>query len=692
MRNRGFTLIEIMVVIGIISVLGTLGIANYGTTSQKARDSVRKKDLNSLSTALGIYFQKNSQYIAGYGTCAGDTPVFYNNIEPFMSGGSIPKDPVTNNQYCYTGDPAGKTYKLYAKLENCPGPDTIPQVNCQTAQYNYLVSPDDPSTIASAPENLPPPDQNPGPGGGNPPPEETLPPPSIPAPCSGFAFFKDEGHKDVNVSSASPGQRLLAQPEVSSWDDISKVVVYQSKEPYPIAPDFTPDRWSSLGTITRTPVYECLSMETGSCEDDNSCSCTQYGPRIVDYEFNSPDKACQVSSSASCKPYAPAVAWTVPEYTGNYYLGMEVYNGSGSKIYYWNTTSCREDLAVNPPTDSCREDDSVYPKDVKATVVGNDALLQWKISNANGQLDDSSAYISTQPGFTIDPAKRVVTRLKVNATSAKDISDTLPTPAFYKVSAFNSAGESLASESQGYISKLTYPTSSTINPPASSRNLAISSNETFTWEAAMVLGYSAEGWRIKNTSGLVIDVPASEVTLTSNNDSTYNKKGAWTMPYKIAGTYTVSAYTYNGRGELQLGAATNQASLSSSSSSPSAPGSAPTNVQANIGDGENATVSWVDSNNNEAGFHIYRSNEPLDLAKAPSSNTSSSDKQRWAYYQDLASGKYYLAVKVSNSCGEGWSNYVTLDVPSGGVQGITTNLIEQLKATFQNFWLGFETR
>ncbi len=55
----GFTLNELMVVISIIAVVSTIGVTSYQGLQAKARDSIRKNDLQKISLALEGYFQKN---------------------------------------------------------------------------------------------------------------------------------------------------------------------------------------------------------------------------------------------------------------------------------------------------------------------------------------------------------------------------------------------------------------------------------------------------------------------------------------------------------------------------------------------------------------------------------------------------------------------------------------------------------
>ncbi len=55
-KNWAFTLLELLVVIGMISVLVGLGTFSYSTAQKKARDSKRKGDLQAIHNALEQYY------------------------------------------------------------------------------------------------------------------------------------------------------------------------------------------------------------------------------------------------------------------------------------------------------------------------------------------------------------------------------------------------------------------------------------------------------------------------------------------------------------------------------------------------------------------------------------------------------------------------------------------------------------
>lgn len=59
---KGFTLVELLVVISIISLLASVVLTTVNSTRAKARDVRRKTDIRQLLLAIQFYYDNNGQY------------------------------------------------------------------------------------------------------------------------------------------------------------------------------------------------------------------------------------------------------------------------------------------------------------------------------------------------------------------------------------------------------------------------------------------------------------------------------------------------------------------------------------------------------------------------------------------------------------------------------------------------------
>src|ERR1700742_1193803 len=61
-QNRGFTIVELLIVIVVIGILALLVITTYSGIQAKARNAKRQTDLQSVQTQLEAFFSQNGYY------------------------------------------------------------------------------------------------------------------------------------------------------------------------------------------------------------------------------------------------------------------------------------------------------------------------------------------------------------------------------------------------------------------------------------------------------------------------------------------------------------------------------------------------------------------------------------------------------------------------------------------------------
>lgn len=61
-NHRGFTLIELMIVMSIIGILLTIAVPSYKRSVIKARETVLMEDLYQMRRAIDAYFTDNNRY------------------------------------------------------------------------------------------------------------------------------------------------------------------------------------------------------------------------------------------------------------------------------------------------------------------------------------------------------------------------------------------------------------------------------------------------------------------------------------------------------------------------------------------------------------------------------------------------------------------------------------------------------
>ncbi len=177
--QKGFTLIELIIVIAVIGIISTLFSVNFLGAKQRGRDQQRISDLKQIQTALEVYRLDNGEYPITTGSyylnanpCPAKSP-FPPSTGAYMQ--QIPCDPAgrnyynNGNYYYYSSD--GSKYLLAACLENgndpigsrgAPSPAPSNN-NCSSGNWYYPISefltptptPTNAPTPTSQPTNTP---------------------------------------------------------------------------------------------------------------------------------------------------------------------------------------------------------------------------------------------------------------------------------------------------------------------------------------------------------------------------------------------------------------------------------------------------------------------------------------------------------------------------------------------------------
>lgn len=147
-HQKGFTFIEILVVVTIIALLTSIGIVSYSQFAKQSRDARRKADLEQIRSAVEMYRSNNGFYPKTnpftFSSCTAPGGLTDTNGVTYLS--KAPVDPkcasTPQSTYCYAPSPdgLGTSYTVGAYLEAASGSCTCTG-GCGANPCNYCAGP-----------------------------------------------------------------------------------------------------------------------------------------------------------------------------------------------------------------------------------------------------------------------------------------------------------------------------------------------------------------------------------------------------------------------------------------------------------------------------------------------------------------------------------------------------------------------
>ncbi len=150
-KLRGFTLVELIVVITILIILGTIAFTSLTGYSGNARDSDRVTTLKNIENGLNLHQIKSGSYpipenITGTGTInekiLSSVGIIGDTISQIIKINKTPVDPLSKTNYVYGTNSSQSQYQIATTLENAIAYNTfsIIQTVYADASFQAMVS------------------------------------------------------------------------------------------------------------------------------------------------------------------------------------------------------------------------------------------------------------------------------------------------------------------------------------------------------------------------------------------------------------------------------------------------------------------------------------------------------------------------------------------------------------------------
>ena len=145
--RKGFTLIEILIVVAIIGILASVVLVGLRPAQRLGRDARRLSDLRQIQVVLELYFNKCGFYPGGFDCTDTIVQPNWTGLRDALTNAGLgvtklPSDPLNNSTYYYRygASPSSRptNYVLGAQLEDANNPALRDDVDSLSAGGNIF--------------------------------------------------------------------------------------------------------------------------------------------------------------------------------------------------------------------------------------------------------------------------------------------------------------------------------------------------------------------------------------------------------------------------------------------------------------------------------------------------------------------------------------------------------------------------